>query len=80
LSGVPGERRVKNLGHWYEIDRIVLDSESAIGPLQMPVLRAIGARAPIDLFAVDYDVDDAGRVVLFEAQSTMGFLPHGNAP
>ena len=63
-----------------EMNRILLDPEGMLGPQLMPVLEAVRDRVPLDVFGMDFDVDDDGRLVLFEAQSTMVFLPRPDMP
>ena len=46
----------------------------------MPALEAIRDAVPLDLFALDFDVDDDGRVVLFEVQSAMILIPTPDSP
>jgi Flp pilus assembly protein TadD len=63
-----------------EMNRILLDPEGTLGPQVMPVLEAIRGRIPLDLSGMDFDVDDDGRVVLFEVGSTMNFLQRAGTP
>jgi Flp pilus assembly protein TadD len=63
-----------------EMLRIVRDPRGTLGPGLWPVLEAIHERVPLEVFGMDFDVDDQGRVVLFEAQSTMIFMPPAGTP
>lgn len=56
-----------------EMDAIMLDPETALGTDVMNVVRAVGERVPLDVFGMDFDVDENGVVVAFEVQSTMIF-------
>jgi hypothetical protein len=40
----------------------------------LTVLAEIGRRIPLDVFGIDFDVDDQDRVVFFEANATMNLL------
>ena len=50
---------------------ILNDPEGELGPGCLEVLRQIRDRIPLDIFGIDFDVDDAGQVVLFEATPGM---------
>jgi hypothetical protein len=63
-----------------DIQRILRDPEAMFGSQLMPALKAIRDAVPLDLFALDFDVDDDGRVVLFEAQSAMILIPTPDSP
>jgi len=64
-----------------DMQRALRDPETVLGPQFMPVLEAVRERVPLDVFGMDFDLDDDGHVVLFEAQSTAILLmPHGNVP
>jgi Flp pilus assembly protein TadD len=63
-----------------EIHRIVRDPEGSLGAECLRTLEAIRERIPLDLFGVDFDVDDDGRLVLFEANAAMNFLRRGDEP
>jgi Flp pilus assembly protein TadD/glutathione synthase/RimK-type ligase-like ATP-grasp enzyme len=60
--------------------RIALDPKGMLGAACMRTLEAIRDRIPLDIFGVDFDVDDEGRVVLFEANAAMNFLKHLGEP
>jgi tetratricopeptide (TPR) repeat protein len=59
-----------------ECNNIVRDPEATLGTEAMATLEAIRDRIPLDLFGVDFDVDDTGKVVFFEASAAM--ILHGN--
>ena len=63
-----------------ECRRIVLDPEGFLGADCLRTLEAIRDRIPLDLFGVDFDIDDAGQVVFFEANAAMNLLKHSNEP
>lgn len=63
-----------------DMQRILRDPEAMLGLRLMPALEAIRDAVPLDLFALDFDVDDDGRVVLFEVQSTMILIPTPDSP
>jgi hypothetical protein len=58
-----------------ECNRIARDPEGLLGRETFAVLEAIRDRMPLHLFGVDFDVDAAGRVVLFEATAAMNLYP-----
>jgi tetratricopeptide (TPR) repeat protein len=58
-----------------DINRTLRDPEGMLGPQVIPVLKAIHSRVPLDVYGIDFDVDDDGRVVLFEVGSSMNFHP-----
>jgi hypothetical protein len=82
--------RTNKQGHaFYDAfpDRVVdmqctlLNPEAMLGSHVMPVLEAIRTRVPLEVFGMDFDLDDDGQVVLFEAQSSMILLmPRANVP
>jgi hypothetical protein len=63
-----------------ESRRIVLDPEEFLATDCLRTLEAIRDRMPVDFFGVDFDVDDAGQVVLFEANAAMNFLKASDEP
>jgi hypothetical protein len=62
-----------------EIESTLRNPEAVLGPQLMPVLEAIRDRVPLDVFGLDFDIDDDGRVVMFEAQATMVLIATGDA-
>jgi hypothetical protein len=62
------------------MNRILLDPEGSLGPQIMPVLEAVRDRIQLDVFGMDFDVDDDGQVVPFEVGATMNFLQRTTAP
>lgn len=70
-------------GHPHLFDglmNIVRDPGGTLGHGVLDVLQAIRARIPLDTLGMDFDVDDQGRVVLFEAQATMVYRQSGAVP
>lgn len=63
-----------------EIERILGDPEATLGSHVMPVLAEIRRRIPLDLYGMDFDIDDDGRLVLFEVQATMNLVPDSHTP
>lgn len=63
-----------------ESTQIVLDPESVLGADCMRVLEAVRDRMPLDFFGIDFDVDDDGKVVFFEANAAMNLLRHPGEP
>jgi len=61
-------------------NRIARDPEGVLGAECLRTLEAIRDRMPLDQFGVDFDVDEDGTMVLFEANSAMNFLPHPGEP
>ena len=57
-----------------EEEAICLDPDSALGPQVMATLRALRARNPLDVFGIDFDVMDDGRLLFFEANASMNLL------
>jgi len=45
-----------------------------LGAPAMEALDAVGRSIPLDIFGMDFDVDDEGRVVFFEANASMNFF------
>jgi hypothetical protein len=58
-----------------EMYRVLREPATELVPQLLPVLQEIRKRIPLDLFGMDFDVDDEGRVVCFEVQSTMIVFP-----
>ncbi len=48
--------------------------EQELGTGVMAALKGIRERIPLDLFGLDFDVDDEGRVVFFEATASSIFM------
>jgi len=55
-------------------DAIVLNPQAELGDKAMAALEAVGHRIPLDIFGMDFDVDDEGNVIFFEANATMGMM------
>jgi tetratricopeptide (TPR) repeat protein len=63
-----------------ESRRIALEPESVLGVDCLRVLEAVRDRMPLDFFGIDFDVDDDGQVVFFEANAAMNLLKHPGDP
>ena len=63
-----------------DIKRALFNPERTFGSQVMPALEAVRDRVPLDVFGMDFDVDDDGRIVLFEVGATMTFLPPSGTP
>lgn len=81
---VRGRKFERILDH-YRRDRALFDDANAIvqqpqriGEAAWNTLAEVGRRIPLDVFGMDFDVDDEGRVVFFESNATMLLL--SNAP
>lgn len=61
-----------------EADAIIAMPEQELGGRAMRTLDAIGQALPLDIFGMDFDVDDDGKVIFFEANASMNFF--SNAP
>ncbi len=57
-----------------DMQRTLREPEAVLGPQFMPVLEAVRERVPLDVFGMDFDLNDDGEVVFFEAQSSMILL------
>ena len=57
-----------------EEEALCLDPDTELGPQVMATLRAMRARNPLDVFGVDFDVMDDGRLLFFEANASMNLL------
>ena len=81
---VRGRKFERILDH-YRRDRALFDDANAIvqqsqriGAAAWNTLAEVGRRIPLDVFGMDFDVDDEGRVIFFESNATMLLL--SNAP
>jgi len=85
---VAGGRRRANAVAYYranpetteESRQIVRDPEGMLGRSALVTLEAIRDRLPLDFYGIDFEVDDAGRVVFFEANAAMNLLKGMNEP
>jgi tetratricopeptide (TPR) repeat protein len=57
-----------------DADDIVNRPHARLGAAAMATVEAIGRTFPLDVFGLDFDVDEAGRVVFFEANAAMNVL------
>ncbi len=53
---------------------IISKPHRELGEKAMAVLEAVGRKIPLDIFGMDFDVDDDGNVVFFEANATMRMM------
>jgi glutathione synthase/RimK-type ligase-like ATP-grasp enzyme/Flp pilus assembly protein TadD len=53
---------------------IVSRPHARLGAAAMTALEKIGRAVPLDIFGLDFDVDDGGRIVFFEANATMNLF------
>lgn len=65
---------------WQRGAEAVLDPEEFLGAGVLTSLRALRERIPLDFFGIDFDIDDAGDVAIFEVSAAMIFLPAGSPP
>jgi Flp pilus assembly protein TadD/glutathione synthase/RimK-type ligase-like ATP-grasp enzyme len=61
-----------------DADDIVRRPHIRLGPHALTTLQTIGRLLPLEIFGVDFDVDESGRVVFFEANASMNLF--SNAP
>ncbi len=59
---------------------IILNPREELGDRALAALQAAGQRIPLDIFGMDFDVDDAGNVICFEANATMGLMKPAPEP
>ena len=63
-----------------EMNSILLDPVGMLGSHVLRVLEEVRDRMPLDVSGIDFDIDDEGRLVLFEVGSTMNFLQRETTP
>jgi glutathione synthase/RimK-type ligase-like ATP-grasp enzyme len=63
-----------------ECRRIVLDPEGELGRDCLRTLEAVRDRLPLDFCGIDFELDDEGRVVFFEANAAMNLLKRRSEP
>ena len=54
-------------------NQIMRQPEQELGKAAMTTLRNLARACPLDIFGLDFDVDELGRVVFYEANATMNF-------
>lgn len=69
-SDMPGDATLRA-----EEQRFLRDMPGTLGVPAMTALTAIGARLGLDYGGIDFALDAAGRVLLFEANATMAIVP-----
>jgi hypothetical protein len=57
-------------------ERAMFESDPPFPPQIEAVLDAVRSRMPLDFFGMDFALTRDGRVVLFEANATMSFMPN----
>lgn len=62
------------------MNRLLRDPDRYLGPQVRLVLEAVRDRVPADIAGMDFDVDDDGRVVMFEVGTTMNLLQRPSTP
>jgi hypothetical protein len=74
-------RKIERIVERYRTDPELLqlansfvEQPNRLGEVALTVLAEIGRRIPLDVFGIDFDVDDQDRVVFFEANATMNLL------
>ena len=65
---------VANMHVLDEEKRICKDPEAALGRSALQGLQTIRDRIPLDIFGIDFDVDENGMLVFYEANATMNLL------
>lgn len=63
-----------------ECRRIVLDPEAVLGRDCLKALEAVRDRLPLDFCGIDFEIDEAGSVVFFEANAAMNLLKRNTEP
>jgi Flp pilus assembly protein TadD len=63
-----------------EMHRVLADPWRFLGSHVPPLLEAVRAAVPLDVFGMDFDIDEDGQIVPFETQATMEFLPPPSTP
>jgi tetratricopeptide (TPR) repeat protein len=78
---VRGRKQVKRvqfyLDHPHLLDaekQIIKDPKAGLGESAMQLLRAIRDRIPTDVFGMDFDINDDGRLIFYEANATMNLF------
>jgi tetratricopeptide (TPR) repeat protein len=64
----------------HKADAIVRDPHEHLGARAMQALEAVGKRISLDIFGMDFDVDEDGNVIFFEANATMGLMTPAPEP
>lgn len=60
----------------HEVRDIILNPRNWLNDAAFDTLRAVGKTIPLDIFGLDCDFDESGRIFFFEANATMNFFPH----
>jgi hypothetical protein len=72
--------RMGDPAHRAEDERFLADPQAVLGPAALEALAAIRDVLGLDYAGIDFSLDAAGRVVVFEANATMIVLPPGPEP
>jgi hypothetical protein len=81
---VKGRKNERILAHYRKDPTLFREANSfveqpqQIGETAWRALREVGRRIPLDVFGLDFEVDDQGRVVFFEANATMNLLSNAS--
>lgn len=57
-------------------ERVRFESESPFAPQVCAIFDAVRERMPLDFFGLDFGLTPTGKVILFEANATMNFMPN----
>jgi tetratricopeptide (TPR) repeat protein len=58
-----------------DTNAIISRPHERLGAAAMAALEAVGRSIPLDIFGMDFDVDDEGKVIFFEANASMNLFP-----
>ncbi|HEY7959288.1 MAG TPA: hypothetical protein VID20_04430, partial [Sphingomicrobium sp.] len=57
-------------------ERAIFESQNPFPPEICATFDAVRERMPLDFFGLDFALTTSGRVLLFEANATMSFMPN----
>jgi Flp pilus assembly protein TadD len=63
-----------------DADEIVNEPMKRLGAAAMATLEAVGRTIPMEIFGMDFDIDDEGRVIFFEANAAMSLISSRTSP
>jgi tetratricopeptide (TPR) repeat protein len=58
-----------------DTNAIISRPHERLGAAAMAALEAVGRSIPLDIFGMDFDVDDEGKVIFFETNASMNLFP-----
>lgn len=58
-----------------DTNAIIAQAPERLGSAAMAALEAVGRSISLDIFGMDFDIDDEGRVIFFEANASMNLFP-----